>query len=277
VRPRAPAWGWEVAAYTWTKSIGTGAFLAVVAARLLAGPGAVARIAAIMGFIALIFLALTAGLLVADLKQPKRFLYVLLRPQWRSWLVRGAYGLTGFGVILTLWLGATLAGAERLADVLMWPATALAVFSAVYTAFLFAQAKGRDFWQNPLLSVHLLAHALLAGAAVWFITEFLSSGDATGAWWLLTATLIFSLVALFAELWTAPPTNDARLAMDWILGRKMGRWFWGAGIGLGHVLPLVLLATGFGLAGAIAAVAALAGLLVIEWLWVLAPQQVPLS
>src|SRR5262249_44809153 len=35
VRPRAPAWGWEVVAYTWTKSIGTGAFLAVVAARLL--------------------------------------------------------------------------------------------------------------------------------------------------------------------------------------------------------------------------------------------------
>ena len=44
---------------------------------------------------------------------------------------------------------------------------ALAVVAAVYTAFLFAQAKGRDFWQNPLLSVHLLAHALLAGSAVW--------------------------------------------------------------------------------------------------------------
>jgi Fe-S-cluster-containing dehydrogenase component/formate-dependent nitrite reductase membrane component NrfD len=277
VRPRAPAWGWEVVAYTWTKSIGTGAFLAVVAARLLTGPGAAAGIALAMGVVALIFLALTAGLLVADLKQPRRFLYVLLRPQWRSWLVRGAYGLTGFGVILTLWLGATLAGAGWLADLLLWPGTALAVFSAVYTAFLFAQAKGRDFWQNPLLSVHLLAHALLAGAAVWLIAETFSGGDTAGAWWVLTATLCFSLVALFAELWTAPPTNDARLAMDWILGRQMGRWFWCGGIGVGHVLPLVLLATGFGPAGAIAAVAALAGLLVIEWLWVLAPQQVPLS
>jgi Fe-S-cluster-containing dehydrogenase component/formate-dependent nitrite reductase membrane component NrfD len=277
VRARAPAWGWEVAAYTWTKSIATGAFLAVVAARLLIGEGAAAHIAVAMGVVALIFLTLTAGLLVADLKQPKRFLYVLLRPQWRSWLVRGAYGLTGFGLVLTLWLGATLAGANGLADVLLWPGTALAMFSAVYTAFLFAQAKGRDFWQNPLLAVHLLAHALLAGAAVWLIAEVVAGGDAGGARLPLIATLIFSLIALVAELWTAPPTNDARLAMDWILGRRMGRWFWGAGIGVGHVLPLALLATGLGSIGVIAALAALAGMLVIEWLWVLAPQQVPLS
>ena len=57
----------------------------------------------------------------------------------------------------------------------------------------------------------------------------------------------------------------------------MGWWFWGAGIGVGHLLPLALLATGFSAAGAIAALAALAGLWVVEWLWVLAPQQVPLS
>jgi Fe-S-cluster-containing dehydrogenase component/formate-dependent nitrite reductase membrane component NrfD len=276
VRPRAPAWGWEVVAYTWTKSIAAGAFLAVVASRLLAGAGATSASAIALGIVALLFLTLTAGLLVADLKQPRRFLYVLLRPQWRSWLVRGAYGLTGFGIILTLWLGATLAGADRLADLLLWPGTVLAVFSAVYTAFLFAQAKGRDFWQNPLLSVHLLAHALLAGAAVWLIADMASDRDPTRASLVLAAILIFSLVALFAEIWTAPPTNDTRLAMDWIL-RRMGRWFWLGGVGLGHVLPLVLLATGFGLAGVVAAVAALAGMLVVEWLWVLAPQQVPLS
>jgi Fe-S-cluster-containing dehydrogenase component/formate-dependent nitrite reductase membrane component NrfD len=297
VRPRAPVWGWEVAGYTWTKSIGTGAFLAVVAARLLAGPEAAARIAVTAGIVALVFLTLTAGLLVADLKQPKRFLYVLLRPQWRSWLVRGAYGLTGFGGILTLWLVATLAGAagtgsgnpafiswcRSLADWLLWPGTVLAVFSAVYTAFLFAQAKGRDFWQNPLLSVHLLAHALLAGAAVWLIADMVSGGTGTmyswsaGPWLALKAMLIFSLVVLCAEKLTAPPTNDARLAMQWMMSGQRGRWFWCAGIGAGHALPLLLLATGWAPAGVAAALAALAGMLVIEWLLVMAPQQVPLS
>jgi formate-dependent nitrite reductase membrane component NrfD len=229
-----------------------------------------------MGIIALLFLTVTAGLLVLDLKQPKRFLYVLLRPQWRSWLVRGAFGLTGFGIVLLLWLGATLAGADRFGDVLLWPGAALAVFSAVYTAFLLAQAKGRDFWQNPLLSVHLLAHAFVAGAAVWLLAATLVGQEASSPRQVLLATLVFSVVTLLAEIWTAPLTNDARLAMDWIL-RKMGRWFWLVGIGLGHVLPLVLLATGAGFAAVAGAMAALAGILVIEWLWILAPQQVPLS
>jgi hypothetical protein len=39
-------------------------------------------------------------------------------------------------------------------------------------------------------------------------------------------------------------------------------------------LPLILLWSGV---GAIAALFALGGLFVIEWLWVLAPQHVPLS
>ena len=278
MRPRAPAWGWEVVAYTWTKSIAAGAFLAVLAARLLAGPAVADRIAPALGVVALVFLILTAGLLVADLKQPRRFLYVLLRPQWRSWLVRGAYALTSYGAVLTLWLAAHLVNAPALAEILVWPGAALAVVAAVYTAFLFAQAKGRDFWQNPLLSLHLLAHALLAGSAVWLLADaVLFSEPSASARLSLTCTLIFSMVTILAEILTTPPTTDAHLALRWIVGRPMGRWFWGGGLGVGHVLPLILLVTGFPGAGVIAAVAALAGLFVIEWLWVLAPQHVPLS
>src|SRR5207253_4589003 len=128
------------------------------------------------------------------LKQPRRFLYVLLRPQWRSWLVRGAYGLTAYGAVVSVWLIAQLAGAQAWAEVLLWPGAALAAFSAVYTAFLFAQAKGRDFWQNPLLSMHLLAHALLAGGAVWILADILlgtEAGDTPR--FFLMATLVFSL------------------------------------------------------------------------------------
>jgi Fe-S-cluster-containing dehydrogenase component/formate-dependent nitrite reductase membrane component NrfD len=276
VRPRAPAWGWEVVAYTWTKAIAAGAFLAIAAARFISGPPAAAVVALPLTIVALVFLTLTAGLLVADLKQPKRFLYVLLRPQWKSWLVRGAYGLTAYGALLTVWLIALVIGAERLMEILLWPGMVLAVFSAVYTAFLFAQAKGRDFWQNPLLSIHLLAHALLAGAAVWLIVDVVRQADIKTALVALTVTVVFNLVALFAEIWTAPATNDTRLATDWILHDHMA-WFWLGGIGIGHVLPLVLLASGFGPLGVVAAVCALAGMLVIEWLWVLAPQHVPLS
>ena len=42
----------------------------------------------------------------------------------------------------------------------------LSIMTAVYTAYLFAQAKARDMWQNPLLPPHLLVQALLLGTAV---------------------------------------------------------------------------------------------------------------
>jgi formate-dependent nitrite reductase membrane component NrfD/ferredoxin len=278
VRPRSPAWGWEVVAYTWTKSIAAGSFLAVVAARYLAGAAAADRIAIPLGVVALIFLAITACLLVADLKQPRRFLYVLLRPQWRSWLVRGAYALTAYGGLLTIWLLARLLGANSFADPLLWPCALLAILAAVYTAFLFAQAKGRDFWQNPLLSVHLLAHAFVAGGAVWIFADAISAaGGAAAARLCLAGSVIISLITLLAEILTTPPTADAHHALRWILRGPNGLWFWLIGVGIGHCLPLIFLAIGsFGFPGA-AALQALVGLWVIEWLWVLAPQHVPLS
>jgi Fe-S-cluster-containing dehydrogenase component/formate-dependent nitrite reductase membrane component NrfD len=278
VRPRKPAWGWEVAGYTWTKSIAAGASLAMAAARL-AGADASPSIAVAMGVVGLIFLALTAGLLVVDLKQPRRFLYVLLRPQWGSWLVRGAYILTGYGAVLTLWLLAHLIGARGLADLLLWPGAILAAFSAVYTGFLFAQAKGRDFWQNPLLSVHLLAQAMLAGGCVWLMAAIaLDTNSASMARAFTLCSLGFSLIAIIGELLTTPPTTDARTACAWIVGGPMGGWFWAAGVGAGHIAPILLLlvngASGLAL---LAAVLALAGLFIVEWLWLMAPQHIPLS
>src|SRR3954470_7559816 len=127
VRARAPAWGWPVVAYTWTKSIAAGAVLCVVAATLLGGREQAAAIAPAMGIIALLFLLITTALLVVDLKRPERFLYVLLRPQWKSWLVRGAYFLVAYSVLVTLWLGLQLVGATAAAEVLLWPTAALAI------------------------------------------------------------------------------------------------------------------------------------------------------
>jgi len=84
-------------------------------------------------------------------------------------LVRGAYFLVGYSISLTLWIALQLIDARSLADLMLWPTAALAIPTAVYTAFLFAQAKGRDFWQSPLLSIHLLVHSLLAGGALWLL------------------------------------------------------------------------------------------------------------
>ncbi len=51
----------------------------------------------------LVGLALTGLFLVMDLDRPDRFLNVLLRPQWKSWLVKGGYTISIFGLLVTVW------------------------------------------------------------------------------------------------------------------------------------------------------------------------------
>jgi Fe-S-cluster-containing dehydrogenase component/formate-dependent nitrite reductase membrane component NrfD len=277
VRPRKPIWGWAVVGYIWTKSIAAGGFLAAVAARFSLGPENSTSLQLALGLVGMLFLVITGVLLIVDLKQPKRFLYVLLRPQWQSWLVRGAYIITAYGALLTLWLAATYFGRRSLADLLIWPGVLLAALTAVYTAFLFAQAKGRDLWQNPLFSMHLLAHAVLGGGAAWLLADVVSSREPRWSATILGCAVAFSLLALVLECFTVPPTDDSRRAIHMILGKPMGGWFWGAGVAIGHIVPLLLLATGRGALSALAAILALAGMGVIEWLWVSVPQRIPLS
>ena len=55
---------------------------------------------------------------------------------------------------------------DRFQTRLMIAGIPLSILTAVYTAYLFAQAKARDMWQNPLLPPHLFFQSLLLGSAV---------------------------------------------------------------------------------------------------------------
>src|SRR5207245_7814912 len=90
--------------------------------------------------IALVALGLTSLLLIFDLKRPDRFYYLLTKPNFRSWLVIGAYILMGFGALCVAWL---LCGVflGEVPEVLMYGTAILAASSACYSAFLFRQAK----------------------------------------------------------------------------------------------------------------------------------------
>ena len=46
----------------------------------------------------------------------------------------------------------------------MQPTFKFALATAVYTAFLFAQARARDLWQSPLLPPQMAVQTFLAGA-----------------------------------------------------------------------------------------------------------------
>jgi Fe-S-cluster-containing dehydrogenase component len=246
------SWGWKVSAYLWTKSIAAGSFLvpALVWLPQQAPPAAAS-------LTALFFLGLTGLLLVADLRQPRRFLWTLTKPQWRSWLTRGSYVITAFGAMLTLAFLSAL-GLFVLPRPAVVLTALLAAFTALYTAFLFGQAKGRDLWQSSLLAPHLVVQALLAGAAL-FVPEWLR--------WLLPLNGL--LVA--GEIWGRHPTEDARRAAHII---QADLRFTTGVLAVGHLLPLALLWSSLAF-GPLAGSFALAGLLLWEHLYVQAPQQVP--
>ena len=273
-------WGKEVPAYICTKAIATGAvaipFLAVGIGTPV--PDAALWAGAILG---LIFMLATGGLLVLDLDRPDRFHYVLLRPQWKSWLTKGAYIITGFGGLLVLWVVIKLLGGGRVTDVVLaWPLVALAFATAVYTAFLFAQSKGRSFWQSPALPLHMLAHAAVAGAAALYLVSFFVGGLLPlreALVWTLALGLLGGLLVFWAELSVRHPDRDAARAAQMIYKGRYKRLFWGVAVVLGSLVPLTLIATGSPVAIAAAGVLALVGIFAAEHAWIEAPQMIPLA
>ncbi len=271
-------WGWEVSAYILTKAIAAGAFLIpVIGGYFMEIPETVKQFGAIIAFI---FLAVTGVLLIMDLGRPDRFLNVLLRPQWKSWLSRGAYIITAYGGILTLWLAASFAGYENLLKYIEPFGIVFALLSAIYTAFLFAQAKGRDFWQSPMLGLHMMIHSLMAGFAV-FLIVFpylkLNLGFELVLNRLTFAILIFHLITLAIELTTTHTTEDAHQTVKMILRGEFSRKFWLGMILVGNILPLFLVFAGTSLGFPLAGISILTGLWFAEDIWVKAPQQIPLS
>lgn len=261
----ATPWGWHISAYLWTKSIAAGTAM-VGATAILAGAAA-SRTAPLLS---LVFLTVTTALLIGDLKRPERFWRLVLAPNWTSWLVWGGYILMLFGGATGLWwIWGWLWGSPPAA--LLYASIVLGAAAAGYSAFLFAQAEGRDFWQSPLLLPHLLAQATVAGAGVLMIVA--TRPESLAGW--LAGGVALHLLMIFGEV-AVPHTNrDSALAARHITHRR-GAIFWLAAVAAGALLPLALLPFG-GPALRVAGLLAVAGLYVYEHLWIEAGQVVPLS
>ena len=138
----------------------------------------------------------------------------------------------------------------------------LAAGTAVYTAFLFGQAKGRDLWQSPLLAPHLVVQALCAGAALfepaWLRCLLPAERPAGGGRGL------------------GPPRHRGRAPRPRTSSRTI-RASPPACWPSGHLLPLALLWAARATRPAVAGVLTLLGLLAWEHLYVQAPQRIPLA
>jgi Fe-S-cluster-containing dehydrogenase component/formate-dependent nitrite reductase membrane component NrfD len=277
-------WGWKVALYLWTKGFGAGAFgLVFLAASLgLAAPSQFVRLAA--AFVSLAGVGITALLLVWDLKRPERFLTILYRPQWRSWLTIGAFVLIGYSGLLGAWfLGAWLGVDDGLLTALGWPTVALAALAALYTAFLLGQCEARDLWQRPALIVVLLAQATILGAgsllAIGVLTGAPASIVEVGRLALAAGALVNVVALVLGEAIAKHPTTNGRAAAHLLVRGPYRTNFWLGGVICAGAVPLVV-ALAAPIAGPLlvgAGAVAAAGLLWYELGFIAAGQAVPIS
>jgi Fe-S-cluster-containing dehydrogenase component/formate-dependent nitrite reductase membrane component NrfD len=302
--PHTIPWDWRVSLYTWTKGIAAGVYLV---AALLMVFGFIPNYSSIIWIwvapiLSGIFLALTGGLLLWDLEHPRRFYLIFTRPQWKSWLVKGAFIIAGYALLLLVHFVVSNLGYRgptpllaRVVDVpasfdpwavriLNWSTIAgipLAVLSAIYTAYLFAQAKARDMWQNPLLPPHLFVQALLLGSAAllpfaaWYEPEVIAP-----LLWILAVTTLVHLLMIWGEVSLTHPTAHARLAIwEMVKGRYRSDFWMGISLStLGGVLTGLaifgFMSTAIGLGSA---PLALVGIMLFEHAYVQAGQSVPLA
>jgi Fe-S-cluster-containing dehydrogenase component/formate-dependent nitrite reductase membrane component NrfD len=286
VSHKAP-WDWRVSAYTWTKGIASGVYLVallLVAMGILNVDGSVWRW--VVPILCGVFLGLTGGLLIWDLEHPERFYLIFARPQWRSWLVRGAFAIGVYSVVLLAHFIDSLFSAGRAAVLLGAVGVPAAALTAIYTGYLFAQSKGRDLWQSPLLPPHMFVQSLALGSAA--LLPFV--------WWLglpaffpVLAVLVISaalhVLFVLGEITMPHPTAHAQVANRAMTRGRYARLFW---CGLGAVAFPVLLALVVYLwpdgpaavaviGGIVAAALVLAGIFAHEHAYVQAGQSVPLA
>jgi Fe-S-cluster-containing dehydrogenase component/formate-dependent nitrite reductase membrane component NrfD len=281
--PHAKAWGLDMAIYLLTKGIATGTLLVSLLLHLVHGDRS--TLTTLIGpAISLVFLAITAVTLIADLERPERFYYILLRPNWRSWMVWGAYFLAAQGLLTTAWLAAVVFGAGRALPILFWPLVVISFLTTVYTGFLFAQGLARDFWQGPQSTVDLLAQAVVEGAAVLLLASLVPGVPADPgvapalAGTIVVAMLVHLALVVFENLLARSPTRHHQLAVLAIRRGAFSTLFWGGALVMAAVSAVLAAAsTGSPAALGVAAALALAGSFAWEYIWVEAGQSVPLS
>ncbi|NKQ36268.1 MAG: polysulfide reductase NrfD [Chloroflexi bacterium] len=286
-------WHWPVPAYLVTKGLAAGLFMILALGWLLDWFPFDGLTAVVGGLTSVVFMLLTTAFLVYDLERPDRFLYILLRPQWKSWLTRGAVFLISFSTVSGIWwmlealdyLG-VLPAADGIRPFLLIVGFFLAIGVAVYTAFLFAQAEGRDLWQSSLLPFHLIVQAVVMGsAALLIIAAFVNPSlqfVQVNAAIFIVALLVDLFLVLAGEFGIPHATEVAAQAAHDISHGRYRRYFWGGSIAIGHVVPLLLMLAAVFLGGGplvviLAGLAAIVGMYTYEYAFVMAPQDIPNS
>ena len=148
------------------------------------------------------------------------------------------------------------------------------VLGAIYTAFLFGQARARDLWQSKWVSaVHMLVHAIISGSFILMIILPLSKGYMAN---LLLLSININLMIIMKEILFPHNTPDSKKAIHLMTKGYYSKYFW-LGIALGSIIPIIMLSTQMEELVIISGVLALIGNYLTEYVRIRIPQMIPLS
>ncbi|MDH5643401.1 MAG: polysulfide reductase NrfD [Gemmatimonadota bacterium] len=266
-------WDWRVSLYTWTKGIASGVYLVPILMGILFGFDMAETnlwrwAVPVLGGA---FLAMTGMLLIWDLDRPDRFYFLFTKAQPGSWLVRGGIIIGLYTLVLVAHFAGSVLEQESWSAILKPVGVAAAILTAIYTAYLFGQARGRDLWQNPLLPPHLLVQSIMVGSAALTIAAVFFDPEFVGT--LLNLTAIASaahLLLVGGEVSISHPTAHAAAANSAMVRGRYARFFW-----TGAIVTVIAIFSPW--IGPVGAVAALVGLLAHEHAYVQAAQSIPLA
>lgn len=224
-------------------------------------------------------LAIGGLLLIADLSQPLRFLYILnpLYLNFSSPLAWGALNIVAFGIASALYLLALRKGDQRRGRLLATIVAVLALGLPIYTGYDLTVHQSRPVWNTPVMPVLFVALAVASGNAV----GSLLAGADEAAQKVLRQYMLWSTAAvgviLISILGTTNYGGSAQELTFLILTTgTMGLIFIGIGVLAGTAAPVALLLAPLGRQQSVlmlSAVLILAGSAALRYALLMGPQQ----
>lgn len=276
-----PVWGWHIWTYLMTKNISAGAMIVAPFLGLLGiADGSWPEL------VSLLMLGITGFLLVHDLGRPERFLNILFHPNPKSWLVIGTWILMVFGALTTASLIGQWTDQISLSHWARWLNLPFAVMASGYSAFLFAQCRGRDLWLEKGLFGHLIVRAGFLGSLLLITIPSWKDSDTRVGLAFTCALGLLTAAGMYAGKVKPPHTKDGQKAATIMYSNpKVSQAIgWMVACNLGFAVLLVLQLAGAliptGIVWAVYPILVLVAcwsLFEFERAWIRSGQEVPLS
>ena len=307
--PHAMPFGWPIAVYFFCTGLSAGSFFISVLARLM-GLTAYKKLGRIAAILAPLLLVIAPIFLIADLEQPARFYRVLTHFNPTSPISYGSFLLTLYPISAILYayflfrddikdswvykLGGALrfnkANADKMTQFFGILGIPLAVAVHGYTGFIVGIVRARELWNSALMPVLFLVSAIISGIGLVMLVSMLidrknaeTNRPLYAALGKILGGMIFVdlFMVLCDGLVLASGQAGAREAAHLLVAGPLAPWFLGVEIGLGSLVPLLIVfnkrtANRIGWQ-ALASVCVLAGVLTMRFVLVIGGQLTPLS